>query len=111
MSNVFQLGKRKSIEDCSGPKSVITIAVANILTSNAHLIRTVKELSKHLEAVDHIIDAVSDTATRDRFRQIAELNRETLANAMLELCQEASKLRALQGELAGLIARSSEAAN
>jgi hypothetical protein len=62
----------------------VTIAVADILASNAQLARTVKEFSKHLDSVDDIIDALSDTETRNRLKQLTKLSRETLTNATFE---------------------------
>jgi hypothetical protein len=66
MSNVFELFKQKKIEDPSGPKTIVTITVVDILASSAQLARTVKELSMHFEAVDRVIDAINDTDTRNR---------------------------------------------
>ena len=70
----------------------MTIAVADILASNAQLARTVKEFSKHLDSVDDIIDALSDTETRNRLKQLTKLSRETLTNATFEFFQAIRKV-------------------
>jgi hypothetical protein len=48
VSNVFQLFKQTKNKEPSDPKTILTVAVANILASKFELDRTVKELSKHL---------------------------------------------------------------
>jgi hypothetical protein len=55
MSNVFQLFGKKS-ENPSNPNTQVKIAVADILGSSAHLGYTIKELSRHFDAVDRIIN-------------------------------------------------------
>ena len=90
MSNVFQLFGQKKIEDPSDPATNVTIAVADILASHVQLTRTANELSKHLDAVDNAIDAVSDT--RNRLKQVAKLARGRLMNAILELTSGVRKL-------------------
>ena len=70
----------------------MTIAVADILASNAQLARTVKEFSKHLDSADDIIDALSDTETRNRLKQLTKLSLETLTNATFEFFQAIRKV-------------------
>ena len=105
MSNVFQLFEQKKIENPSDPKTIVTIAVASILSSKDQLARAVEELSKHLDAVGHTIDALGDTDPQTRVMHAAKLNRKRLTKAMLELSQAAEKLSAIQQELAEAVAR------
>jgi predicted ribosome quality control (RQC) complex YloA/Tae2 family protein len=99
MSNVFQLFEQRKIEKLSDPKTIVTVAVAKILASTVELARTVKELSKHLDALDHAIDAISDTDTRNQLKQVVKPESERLTDAMLELSREIRKLPAAQREL------------
>jgi hypothetical protein len=97
MSNVFQLfEQQKNEDDPSNPDAGVTIAIAAILASSAHLGRRIKELSRHFDALDRIIDAIGDTETRNMQKQSMKLNRETLANATLELSRQIRKLPRLQ---------------
>jgi hypothetical protein len=66
--------------------------------------RAVEELSKHLDAVGHTIDALGDTDPRIRVIHTAKLDRKRLTKAMLELSQAAEKLSAIQQELAEAVA-------
>jgi hypothetical protein len=102
VSNVFQLFK---IENPPDPKTIAAIAVASILSSKDRLARAVEQLSKHLDAAGHTIDALGDTDLRTGIVHAAKLNRERLMKAMLELSQAAGKLSALQPELAEAIVR------
>jgi hypothetical protein len=102
VSNVFQLFK---IENPPDPKTIAAIAVASILSSKDRLARAVEELSKHLDAAGHTIDALGDTDLRTGIVHVAKLNRERLMKALLELSQAAEKLSALQPELAEAIVR------
>jgi hypothetical protein len=92
MSNVFELFKQKKIEDPSGPKTIVTITVVDILASSAQLARTVKELSMHFEAVDRVIDAINDTDTRNRLKLVTKLGRGRLTNATFEFFQAIRKV-------------------
>lgn len=87
MSNVINLFGQRKIEDRSNPESMVTLAVADVLASHTELVRTIKELSKHLDVLDHITDAVSDPDVRVRFKQEAKRSRESLTNAMVDLSQ------------------------
>jgi methyl-accepting chemotaxis protein len=102
MSNVLQLLK---IENPPDPKTIAAIAVASILSSKDQLARAVEELSKHLDAVGHTIDALGDTDPQTRVMHAAKLTRERLTRAMRELSQAAGKLAAIQQELAEAVAR------
>jgi uncharacterized protein with PhoU and TrkA domain len=102
VSNVFQLFK---IENPPDPKTIVAIAVASILSSKEHLARAVEELSKHLDAAGHTIDALGDTDPRTGIMHAAKLNRERLTKAMLELSQAAEKLSDIKQELAEAVAR------
>jgi hypothetical protein len=46
---------------------------------------TRRRISEHLDALDHITDARSDSDTRARFKQEASRSRESLTKAMLDL--------------------------
>jgi hypothetical protein len=96
MSNVFQLFSQKKNKNPSNPNAGMTIAVANILASSAHLGRTIGGLSRNFDAIDRIIDALDDPEIRNRHKQSMKLNRETLTNATFELSQQISKLPGLQ---------------
>jgi 5,10-methylenetetrahydrofolate reductase len=112
MSNVLQLFKQEKIENPSDPKTIVAIAVASILSSKEQLARAVEELSKHLDAVGHTIDALGDTDPRTRVIHAAKLNRKRLTKAMLELSQAAEKLSAIQQQLAEAVAhRTGQTAN
>ena len=111
MSNVLQLFKQEKIENPSGPKTIVAIAVASLL-SKEQMARAVEELSKHLDAVGHTIDALGDTDPRTRVIHAAKLNRKRLTKAMLELSQAAEKLSAIQQQLAEAVAhRTGQTAN
>lgn len=88
MSNVVQLFRHEKIEGPPDPDSIVTFAVNDILVSHAQLDRTIKELSKHLDALDQITDALSDSDTRAQFQDEARRSRESLTNAMLNLSHE-----------------------
>jgi hypothetical protein len=85
MNNVVQLSKQQKIVGLSDPDTIVIFALTDILTSHAELTLTIKALSGHLDALDHITDALSDSDTRARFKQEARRSRESLANAMLDL--------------------------
>ena len=102
MSNVLQFFK---IENPPDPKTIAAIAVASILSSKEQLARAVEELSKHLDAVGHTIDALGETDPQTWVMHAAKLNSERLTKAMLELSRAAGKLSAIQQELAEAVAR------
>jgi hypothetical protein len=102
MSNVFQLFKQKKIENPSDPKTVVTNAVVNILSSSAQLGRAVEELSKRLDVVDHTIDALGESDSGTRFKQATKMSRKILTEVILEFSR---KLPALQQELAEAVTR------
>jgi len=102
MSNVLQLFK---IENPPDPKTIVVIAVASILSSKDQLARKVEELSKRLDAAGGAIDALGDTAPRTGIMHAANLNRERLTKAMLELSQAAEKLATVQEEVVEAVAR------
>jgi hypothetical protein len=107
MSNVFQLFRQEKIENPCDPKTVVTNAVANILSSSAQLSRAVEELSKRLDAVDHTIDALGEADSRTRFRQATKMSRKILTKVILEFSQQVRKLPALQQELVEAVTRRS----
>jgi hypothetical protein len=61
MSNVLRLFK---IENPPDPRTIVAMAVASILSSKEQLACAVEELSKHLDAAGHTIDALGDTDVR-----------------------------------------------
>jgi hypothetical protein len=111
MSNELQLFGQKKIEDASDPETIEIIAITDILASNARLARTVREISKHLDTVEYVFDALSDIDTQNRIKQAAKLTRERLTTAVLELSQQVRKLPALQRVLAEAVARRTQATN
>ena len=104
-SNVLQLFNHEKIENPPDPKTIVAIAVASILSSKDQLARAVEEFSKHLDAVDHTIDALGDADPRIRVLHATKLKRKRLTKAMLELSEAAEKLSAIQQELAEEVAR------
>ncbi len=85
MNNAVRLFKQQKIAGLSNPDTMVTFALTDILASHAELTLTIKALSGHLDALDHITDALSDSDTRARFKQEARRSRESLANAVLDL--------------------------
>jgi hypothetical protein len=96
MSNVFSLFQEKKIEGPMDPARRVTIAVGEIMASNAQLVRAVKELSKHLDAVDHVIEALGETDAKESLMHLSKINRESLVQAVRELSQQHIKLPALR---------------
>jgi hypothetical protein len=87
MSNITQLFGQEKIESPAGPDRIVAIAVTDISASHAQLARTIKALSEHLDALDHITGGLSDSDTRARYQQVVRMSREGLTNAMLDLSQ------------------------
>jgi hypothetical protein len=87
MSNVVRLFRQERIEGPSDPDAIVTSAVTDILASHAQLACTIKVLSKHLDALDHITDTVVDIDTRARSKEVAKRSRESLTKAMFDLSQ------------------------
>jgi len=85
MNNAVRLFKQQKIAGLSNPDTMVTFALTDILASHAELTLTIKALAGHLDALDHITDALSDSDTRARFKQEARRSRESLANAVLDL--------------------------
>lgn len=85
MNNVVQLFKQEKIVGLSDPDTIVILAVTDILASHADLTLTIKAISGHLDALDPITDALSDSDIRARFKQEARRSRESLMNAMLDL--------------------------
>jgi hypothetical protein len=70
----------------------VTIAIGGILASCIQLSHTVKDLSKHFGAVDHVIDGLGDAESKNRLDQLMELRSKALAAAMHELSQAIRKI-------------------
>jgi hypothetical protein len=100
MSNVVPLFKQETLDNHppDDPSNSVTIAIAGILASCSQLGHTVKNLSKHFGAVDHVIDGLDDAETRNRLDQVMKLRSKALAAAMRELSQAIRKLPRLQIE-------------
>jgi arsenate reductase-like glutaredoxin family protein len=74
----------------------VTIAIALILASCTQLSHTVKELSTHFGAADHVIDLLDDAESKKRLNQLLLLRSKALTTAMRELSQAIRKLPRLQ---------------
>jgi hypothetical protein len=84
-NNVVQLFRQQETVGLSGPDTIVIFGLTDILASHAELTLTIKALSGHLDALEHITDALIASDTRARFKQEARRSRESLANAMLDL--------------------------
>ena len=60
MNNVVQLFKQEKIVGLSDPDTIVILAVTDILASHADLTLTIKAISGHLDALDYIVDALSE---------------------------------------------------
>ena len=96
MSNVFQLVRQQKQDSALNPNADLTISVAEILASSAHLGRSIKELSKHFDAVERNIEALRDMEVRNKYKQSIKLSREALTSATNELSRQIRKLPRLQ---------------
>jgi hypothetical protein len=65
----------------------VTIAEANVSALGAELERAIRELSKHFDAIDYVIDSLDDPEAREQQSQL----REALMTASLELSQAMRK--------------------
>jgi hypothetical protein len=91
------LFKQETIANPSDdPSNSVTIAVAEILASCIQLSHTVKDLSKHFGAVDHVIDGLGDAESKNRLDQLMKQTSKALAAAMHELSQAIKQLPRLQ---------------
>jgi hypothetical protein len=107
MSNVVPLFKQETIANhpSDDPSNSVTVAIADILASCIQLSHTVKGLSKHFGAVDHVIDGLGDAESQNRLKQVMKLRSEALATAMHELSQAIRKLPRLQIEAMAEVAK------
>jgi hypothetical protein len=87
MSNVIQLFRQEKAVNPLDPNAVVTFAVSDILASHAELARTIKALSKHLDALDYFTDSLSNSDTLALFKQETNRSRESLTNALVDLSQ------------------------
>jgi hypothetical protein len=94
VSNVVPLFKQETIDDhpSDDPSNSVTIAIADILASCTQLSHTVRNLSNHIAAADHVIDGLDDAESKSRLDQLMELRSKALAAAMHELSQAIRKL-------------------
>jgi hypothetical protein len=74
MNDVVQLFRQEKTVGPSDPDTIVIFAVSDILASHADLTLTIKALSEHLDALDQITDAPSDSDTRARFKQPQKLD-------------------------------------
>lgn len=58
------------------------------MASNAQLARAVKELSKHLDTADHVIEALGEKDAKAWLMHLSKINRESLVQAVRELSQQ-----------------------
>jgi|SRR5450631_743476 hypothetical protein len=94
MNNVVPLFARKNAEIVlSESETRISTAVTNILASIIRLGHTLNELSKQFEAIEIASDTIIDMETRNRLKKSAELNREMLSKAVLELSPQIGHFR------------------
>ena len=96
MSNVFPLFEQVTVEGPDDPRTRVTIAVTEIMASNAQLERRIKELSMHLDAIDIVIDALGEAGSQERLLQLTKNNREALMHASRELSENVRMLLALR---------------
>jgi hypothetical protein len=98
MSNIVPLFKHETIDNhpSDDASNGVTIAIADILTSCIQLSHTVKDLSKHFGAVDHVIDGLGDAESKNRLDQLMKQTSKALAAAMHELSQAIKHLPKLQ---------------
>jgi hypothetical protein len=97
MSNVVELFAEKGVEKTPpGATASITATAAVVLELSAQLGHTVKDLSKHFDAIDTAVAAIDNTEVRSQFEQVTRLSREALSRATLVLSQKISKLPGLQ---------------
>jgi len=72
MGNAVQLFRQEKIDGPSDIDTIVTSSVTDILASHAKLVRAIKELSEHLDALDQITCALSDSpAGINRWRERA----------------------------------------
>jgi hypothetical protein len=97
MSNVVPLFKQETIDKhpSDDPSNRVTIAIANILASCVQLSHTIRKLSNHIAAADHVIDGLDDAESKNRRDQLMEMRSKALAAAMHELSQAIRKLPSL----------------
>ena len=98
MNNVIRLIARKKAEAVpSELESRVAAAVKNVLASSLQLSDNVKELSRQFDLVQNAIGTIEDPETRTRHRDLINLSRETMSNAMLGLSRQIGTLVGCQG--------------
>lgn len=83
-------------ETGNGATDAVRIGVTNIMVSSAQLVRVVEQLSRHLDAVDQIVETLEDTGTRARLMHLSKTSRKSLMHGVVELCQQLRKMPELQ---------------
>ena len=85
MSKVVRLFGHGQVENSAHPE---TIAMANFVAVVAELVRVIKELSKHLDSIDDLIDPISDPEAQKHQDQL----RKASAFAVRNLSQAIGKV-------------------
>ncbi|MGA9087663.1 MAG: hypothetical protein WB420_00975 [Bradyrhizobium sp.] len=93
MTNVVRLfASRNPKPGLVEPETSITSALEMFLASTAQLEPAIGKLWQQCDAIENAIDAIEDKEARNRLKQSAKLNRETLSKELLKLSQEIEKI-------------------
>lgn len=98
MNNVFPLFEQVTIESPSDPRTRVTSAVTVIMATNARLERKIKDLSMHLDVVDHVIEVLGEARGQKGLLQLSKNIREALVHASRELSENVRMLPALRND-------------
>jgi len=69
------------------------------MASNARLERRIKDLSMHLDVIDHVIEVLGEAGMQKGLRQLSKNIREALVHASRELSENVSMLPALRNDV------------
>jgi hypothetical protein len=94
MNSVLSLFQETKIKAQADVEGQLTIAITHIIALNAQLIRRVKELSKHPDAVDEVAESLNERSARERLMRSSRVSRESLAQSVRELSYQLRKLPA-----------------
>ena len=94
MSNVVPFTRRKQFENPLDPQTVVSTAIANILTATLRLAGAIREFSRHIDVIDRAIGAIDDIESRNRLRRSLKRLCERLKDTLIQLSQEIRKLPA-----------------
>ena len=98
MNNVFPLFQQIAIESPADPRTQVTTAVTVIMASNAQLERRIKDLSMHLDVIDHVIEVLGEVGRQEGLRQLSKIIREALMHASRELSEHVKILPTLRND-------------